>query len=860
MKRTLALVLALVMAIGLMAFPVSADFTDDADIKYTEAVDVMSAIGVIDGFEDGSFDPDGYLTREQAAKVVAYLMLGAEDADALSASSAPFDDVAANRWSAGYIAYCVNEGIINGRSDTTFDPTGNVTGYEFAKLMLGCLGYDGAIEKYTGAEWNINVAKTALTVGLFTGNKGANYNVPLTREEAALYAFNMIQADLVDYDNRGSEIDLGNGVTINTGASKAEPITTANESSSIKDEVGSKTEDNAVWTVQFAERYFEDLEKNTGDNDAFGRPSTEWTYDRDDIGTYSDTADFTYTTGTKGKDIYSDLNKPSASKTEYNYFVDGEEVSDIGTYYEDFAIASGNDDKIGGNGTLIEVYEVDPSDNDKYDEAYNVVVINTYVGQIVEWTEADEDDDVNENVEIEALSEDVPALDDNTFETTKFDEDDADDNTIVIYTVGQNSDNDKVIISVDAAEVVTATPTRSSSSSFVAGGETYKYSEMSVGTVGKQQVDDEEDLDLYLDSYGYVIYVDAEGSSEDDYAYVIATDDASGAFEEGEYVAKLLLANGEIVVVDIDEKDSKITNDADAKKLEGTIVTYTVDRNDEYTLTAQANDVEAAEGNTAVKATGLEIKKGTSRFTIADKETATASSKTVFFVYDGTYGDKIDDDEFNAYTGIKNVPSIDGRDHTQLIVVEDSETGRAAAVFVAYARTTSNSSDDITAIAYDASDVWESDGTQKDAEYDSTYGSYYEFDVVTADGSVETMMFADDLITASSAFNSLKSDAIFVLVGYSVDDEGVVTDIVIGDTDDDVYTGKGTVKAEDDLIGLDGHSYTYSDDCVVYRMNDKAKWRTSSVSSIRTDSDDRVGYVLDSDEVVTHIFIREVEE
>ena len=130
MKRTLALVLALVMAIGLMAFPVSADFKDDAEIKYTEAVDVMSAMGVINGFEDGSFDPDGYLTREPAAKVVAYLMLGAEEADALGAVSAPFDDVAANRWSAGYIAYCVNEGIINGRSETTFDPTGNVTGYE----------------------------------------------------------------------------------------------------------------------------------------------------------------------------------------------------------------------------------------------------------------------------------------------------------------------------------------------------------------------------------------------------------------------------------------------------------------------------------------------------------------------------------------------------------------------------------------------------------------------------------------------------------------------------------------------------------------------------------------------------------
>jgi minor extracellular protease Epr len=58
MKRTLALVLALVMAIGLVAFPASAsDFKDDKDVQYAEAVDVVSAAGIINGFEDVSFQP-----------------------------------------------------------------------------------------------------------------------------------------------------------------------------------------------------------------------------------------------------------------------------------------------------------------------------------------------------------------------------------------------------------------------------------------------------------------------------------------------------------------------------------------------------------------------------------------------------------------------------------------------------------------------------------------------------------------------------------------------------------------------------------------------------------------------------------
>ena len=851
MKRTLALVLALVMAIGLMAFPVSADFTDDADIKYTEAVDVMSAIGVIDGFEDGSFDPDGYLTREQAAKVVAYLMLGADDADALTATSAPFDDVAANRWSAGYIAYCVNEGIINGRSDTTFDPTGNVTGYEFAKLMLGCLGYDGAIEKYTGAEWNINVAKTALTVGLFTGNKGANYNVPLTREEAALYAFNMIQADLVDYDNRGSEIDLGNGVTINTGASKAEPITTANESSSIKDEVGSKTEDNAVWTVQFAERYFEDLEKNTGDNDAFGRPSTEWTYDRDDIGTYSDTADFTYTTGTKGKDIYSDLNKPSASKTEYNYFVDGEEFDkgDIGSIYkadgEGFAIDSGVDVKIGGNGTLIEVYEVDPSDKDVYDEAYNVVVINTYAAEIIDWTEADEDEDVEESVTIGELT--VPErhdFDSTTFETTKFDEDDADDSTVVLYTVALNDDDKYEIQSVDVAERVTATPTRVTvGTSFVAGGETYKYAAYYEGAVTSAIVKNDEDIDFYLDNYGYVVFVDTEGSASDDYAYVEAVEEAAGQFAKG-YVAKMVLANGEVVIADLDEDYTESKSFSKEEFTNGALVTYTVNKDDEYTFETVINDKNTVGDE-------LEISKGKATVAIDDNTDRTANSKTVFFVQDG--------DDYNVYTGIANVPTIKGvaadDDNSATHVFVDTGRGNILnAIFVSDSKV-SSSLKDVVVVAYDKS--------AKPA-YDSDAGDHYEYNVLV-DGEQTTMKFdkglAEKLFTADE-------DAIYVLSSISYDkDEVVVTSADIADEkNDDVYVmdKAGTVKTADDLVGFgynidDERNVTadvylsYTDDCVVYKVDD-CDFNSASVTSIRNDADDMVTYVTD-DGVVTAIYI-----
>ena len=843
MKRTLALVLALVMAIGLMAFPVSADFTDDADIKYTEAVDVMSAIGVIVGFEDGSFDPDGYLTREQAAKVVAYLMLGAEDADALTATSAPFDDVAANRWSAGYIAYCVNEGIINGRSDTTFDPTGNVTGYEFAKLMLGCLGYDGAIEKYTGAEWNINVAKTALTVGLFTGNKGANYNVPLTREEAALYAFNMIQADLVDYDNRGSEIDLGNGVTINTGASKAQPITSANEYSTIDDELADKDkEDNNLYVIQFAERYFEDLEKNTSDPDAFGRPSVNWEYDNEDIGTYSETADFTYTTGVKGDDIYDDIDNSDA---EYTYYIDGLNVSadDIGDadYYEDFAIANNNDEKIGGNGTLIEIYE---GDNDKY----TVVVINTYVGEISDWNEADEDNDEKESIIISEFT--GPSGLDTTFETTKFDEDDADDNTVIIYTAATDDDGDTYEIkSVDAAEMVTATPTRyTAETSFVAGGETYKYAANfdPDSEVGKSDVDSDEDLDIYLDSYGYVVYTTASGGTDVDYALVIGYDTTSEAFDDDKPIVKLLLATGEIVVADINTDDDEYTEDEkeviEAANNNPVIITYTVNRDGEYAIDIPSNTAKG----TVDSDKSLSVTKGSARVEIENSR-FTANSKTVFFVSDETYADSKDAD-YDAYVGYTNVPSISERDsdtYFYAVYSGDSSVKRLNALFVANGRASNSVDSDIIAVAYDKS---------ADEQYDADLGNFYEFEVVSGD-SIETMMFDSDVVSKFAT----STDSVVLLSGMSVNEDGVVTDIDKATASDDAYTEElGTVKMEDEIIGLGDGEFAVSDDCAVYKMNSDAEWSTSSVNSVRTDTTDYVSYVLDDDGVVTYIFIREV--
>lgn len=199
LKKTLSLVLVVAMVLGLCVVGASAynkveDFTDDVSKigdAYYEAVGVLTGIGVIDGMTETAFEPQGNYTREQAAKIIAYMQLGKDKADSLKCTVAPFEDVAATRWSAGYIAYCVEQGIIDGMTETTFEPTGKLTGFQWAKMLLCAVGF-GVKGEFTGSSWSVNTAKVAHTVDLFKGDLAGADHTAITREQAALYAFNVL--------------------------------------------------------------------------------------------------------------------------------------------------------------------------------------------------------------------------------------------------------------------------------------------------------------------------------------------------------------------------------------------------------------------------------------------------------------------------------------------------------------------------------------------------------------------------------------------------------------------------------------------------------------------------------------------
>ena len=206
LKKTLSLVLVVAMVLGLCVVGASAkdkveSFTDDyqkVGTAYQEAMGVLVGVGIIDGMTETALEPQGTYTREQAAKIIAYMLLGKSKADSLGCTVAPFDDVAASRWSAGYIAFCVEQGIIDGMTATTYEPTGTLTGFQWAKMLLCAIGF-GVKGEFTGSSWSVNTALVAHKVNLFAGDLDGADHTALRREQAALYAFNALKTAKVAY-------------------------------------------------------------------------------------------------------------------------------------------------------------------------------------------------------------------------------------------------------------------------------------------------------------------------------------------------------------------------------------------------------------------------------------------------------------------------------------------------------------------------------------------------------------------------------------------------------------------------------------------------------------------------------------
>ena len=151
-KRISALILAVIIstaAVGSNVYASKNIFTDISDSEYAEEIEFLQDIGLISGYEDGSFKPNEYVARCEFAAIIIRVM-GLGNAEALSDRKQIFNDVDSNHWAAGFVNAAYVLGIVNGVGENNFEPEGNVTFNQATKMILSAFDYAPYVEEKGG--------------------------------------------------------------------------------------------------------------------------------------------------------------------------------------------------------------------------------------------------------------------------------------------------------------------------------------------------------------------------------------------------------------------------------------------------------------------------------------------------------------------------------------------------------------------------------------------------------------------------------------------------------------------------------------------------------------------------------------
>ncbi len=876
MKKLLALVLALVMSMSLVTIS-NADFKDADKIDYNEAVDVMNAVGVFVGDEKGNFNAKENLTREQAAKIIAYLELGSKAADAMVGGNT-FTDVASSRWSAGFIAYCAQAGIVSGVGDGKFDPAGQLTALQFGKMLLVELGYDAKAEKMVGTDWAINTSKLMATAKLMDGIDGS-VNQVLTREKAAQMTLNAIKAPMVTYETKGSSISV-NGAEINFGASVAKYET----STIAKDQnISNQKLTSGEYTVELGEKLYKDLKK-LSTTDAFERSATEWKLKAESIGVYADDADLVYYKGTKIGDIYADLGlSKGISKTKVTMYVNGVAASyTSGTDYGvNSDIVKGNQTKIGGNGVELDVYY--DSDTD----SVTFVLIETYVGKVAAAYKATSTKDAY--VTVSATHADGFTGVGGSFDTESFSKDD-----IVAYTYS-NKAGDRGIQTMYLADKVSGTLSAyTTDGSVTVSGTKYGADKVSATNIKEfsQTVDKGSDVTLYLDANGYALYLDADTSSQ--YAVVLA-------YQEGARLdparVKLLFTDGTTKKVDIDvvktatlsgsgvltwTKQNSVSYDdagvAGKTLNQYDIVAYSVNSDNEYELkvVAKAKEVTATTTDIALiknGATRLESVVAGDRSAYDTTDVNYADGKTIFLTEDVK-----NKTSYSAYEGIANVPnatlkytnpvSAPKNNKTFVTVFQkDSATTPAATVIFVL-------NDQDVKMSSGNKDLLFVKGNTDGVSYTKDLGEFYEYTAYLNGEKITLRTDKNNRITAKSLIYGPQYDSKGILNGWEYADgiskagnTAYTANAYLASADTVIHTvgtdavSNGTITLGNDLAAnTPKTTYAYNKDVKAYMLDVEGNLSATTIDSLALDANDHVWFKLDDDGMIEEIYVGIVDE
>ena len=860
LKRALSLALASVMLLGMMVVGSSAkgidDFTDKAEIVNQDAVAVTSAIGMFEGYEDGSFGPENVVTRAEMAVIICTMLYGAGVNVNQFAETNVFTDVPA--WAQGYVNLCSSLGIVAGVGEGKFDPNATVTTAQAVLMLCRALGYFQNAADF-GDNWMLAATAKGTALGLY-GDLKLTANEGLTRDNVAELVFNALtKAVPVQYnellgvyynENKGIIYSLTFYYTDTLGYKNFDLVYKTNENT-----------DYGRPGTTWGTGSYRGTSATTEGNDSYGlnedgslKPENVKMTSDDEIITVADTPDYVYTAGTKENVIYKDLGKTVVEGTEkgdYVYdwvaYVDGAEQEIAGRPENEKDPTYEYTDK----GATTEIYV------DEVNETVTVVKINYYLAEI---TDIRSDDD-GEFATVRMLGTQDPLGD--SVDTRKiyckgFAEDD-----YVVVTVDVDEDGDAFVATINDPATAEGTVTRvkkdadpeEDQGNYVKldDGNQYNYSRWTEGDVdGINEKHPTLDIGyrLFLDPNGYVIGFIALDDYYANYLYVDAVDvslktiTAKVVFTDG--TAKTVEIDDEYIDLHSDRQDFTMTQAAVEAMLEEHVFAWTVS-DDVYTLRqilpyANVNDRDDGdlyEDNNYKDTEDHAVGNG--------NNTAAINSDKAFIYVNGTkyiVDEKtafIDTDDKVLYTGFENVPDYvdnDATDPVKFWAIDKNSDGALDVVFV-YSGEASNSNKTYFYVAdweayesYDKNKMYKEatvyvDGEKTtliftaDAHQEITTGKSGLYVVNRTNGS-GVVTDADKIavsavpeVVGSRAFSlgdsnadqwTANSETIFVVATYELKNNGKdlksSADVRVGDLkdmeeDDDYYTYAYVAKPDD---------------------------------------------------------------
>lgn len=551
MKKVLSLVLAFAMILGSFGFVFASDFSDVKDTEYySEPVNVLSGLGVIAGFPDGTFKPGDNVTRAQMATMIT----AALGIPVKGSGATGFSDVPASHWASGYIAYAVSVGFVAGYPDKTFKPENPVSYNEALTMIVASLGYTAETLPgvWPGAFVNKARGLGILDICATTGN------APAPRQDIACFLYKALTANIGYVDKDGywhANLD-GNGVANDTMLTRLGANVRKGTDGKELFFVIEGTEDADINLMNYMGVYASVYENKDGDIVAIKEVKSEF------IEGYLDDLKDEYkfdSTKQAAADIYKSFKNGDIDPTDVPYDKPEESVK--------LAV------KLDGK---------------KISEVYSM-----QVWQDGQSFQADEDTQDSINAKTPKINGAKFALDeDDAIDTGAFilngvnalseiKEDD-------VVTVFKGSDGTVARIDVSDKTVLgVITKINKDGDTYTIGGETYGLNAQAETTAAelKDLMKNETEATFYIDYAGDIYLADADAVTTN-YAVVLDTGNAGGSWKSdgGTKMVKLFLADGTTKEFEAGGDFAKTFTDKTSSACKaGDLVKYSVDKKDKVT-------------------------------------------------------------------------------------------------------------------------------------------------------------------------------------------------------------------------------------------------------------------------------------